>query len=377
MRLGLNNILQFSLLSGPLVVIFFSLFVQNPRFDLFPKEVFEVSIFTSLILLFLRYLPKVATFSIVIFIWFSYLLLSSQINGDLLRDFLIENKIIVYMAILPVFLTIPPINVKHFFRFFYLVLLTYVLYYGFFSLQGVNRPEFIFENNFEVVALCIFSIPVIVHLGFRSKKSFTILFFIGLVVIMSGSRSGILAYLLTFLFFITSDKKINIALIFLVSISFFILLALTLYFSDRFYVNIETIDRYKFLMLLVNEFSNFSVYEWIFGTHSLTPLSEYSCSQLSGYPTKFSQNGSGECYAVILHSMIMRVIYNHGLFGVALVFFYFYYVLYKRLSFRASLAITGILLVSSLSVSGPANAFVFYSLVFAILTTQKPLVTFK
>ncbi len=54
---------------------------------------------------------------------------------------------------------------------------------------------------------------------------------------------------------------------------------------------------------------------------STTPLLPASCADLSYYQTLFSYAGDGRCYSVILHSFIMRVIYDHGIIGFAFLIF--------------------------------------------------------
>src|SRR5690606_1449357 len=115
----------------------------------------------------------------------------------------------------------------------------------FYSIQkilfGVARPEMVGENNYELVFLS--GIFFLVNLNLK-KIDYFYFFLLGLVVFLSGSRSGASIYLLgalmLFLNNIFSLKNIILLLgLVLASLGFYSI------FMSRLDGGIEDIDRFK------------------------------------------------------------------------------------------------------------------------------------
>ncbi|WP_216073902.1 hypothetical protein, partial [Acinetobacter baumannii] len=91
----------------------------------------------------------------------------------------------------------------------------------------------------------------------------------------------------------------------------------------------------------------------------ITALSPESCRSLSFYDVLFSYSGNGSCYSVILHSYFFRVIFDHGAFGLVLLFSFLAVALRKYGYSKMDVGVViGILSASALSVSAMNSVFV-------------------
>ncbi|MGS2762733.1 hypothetical protein [Sinomicrobium sp. M5D2P9] len=117
-------------------------------------------------------------------------------------------------------------------------------------------------------------------------------------------------------------------------------------------LDIEKTDRFKFLMVFVDEIREWSIINYLFGADRITALSAEACSKLGYYQSLFSYSGDGSCYSVIFHSYILRAIYDHGIIGFILISVFVYFVItlsgFER---KQALVIVGIALLNGLSVS--------------------------
>ncbi|MGJ8521504.1 hypothetical protein R84981_000165 [Carnimonas sp. R-84981] len=128
---------------------------------------------------------------------------------------------------------------------------------------------------------------------------------------------------------------------------------------------IGSVDRVKFLHMFLESTQNWHWWNYLVGTKPLTPLSAESCQALSYWSTLFSYENDGHCYSVILHSYLLRGIYDHGLIGLLFLNLFLAYGLWKSGYRKIDIVcVTGVLMLSSLSVS--AYNSVFYALTMAL-----------
>lgn len=235
----------------------------------------------------------------------------------------------------------------------------------YFILGPGQRPGLLLENNFE---LALFSGLIILNYKEMGRFRLFSLVFLGLLVVLSESRSGVLAFVVVGFFLITQTKHLNLFIRYVLTMSLPILIGIAFsVFQVR--ASRETrMDRLNFLDVFLMETSDWTALQWIFGTAPITPLSSAGCLQLSYYRTLFSSTGDGSCYSVILHSFLMRVIFDAGIIGALIAFGVAWYSLRRA---RVSLVVAACLIliagVNSLSVSGLNNPYVALPILLAVL----------
>lgn len=239
------------------------------------------------------------------------------------------------------------------------------------------RPTLFHENNYELMLLALMSLLNLYngfHVGIREQLILTLIF------LLSGSKSGLL--ILLFLL-IVINRKWLISKMHVFLPSFFLLFSLVLtVFKHRMggEFNIERIDRFKFLMVFLDEVKDWSFSRFIFGAPRITALSEYACNKLGYYQSLFSYSGDGSCYSVIFHSYLMRVIFDHGILGLLFVLFIIYRVLWVAcFTSKQIMVVLGIVVINGLSVSSFNSIYFIIGLCFFLIVSrngmpaQKPL----
>ena len=300
-----------------------------------------------------------------------YLIFSFQYSvifgGDNILDFILAYKFVIYLLIGCVFLGKGYISPFFARRLFYVLLFLFIIKYTYSYYVGMDhRPVLYAENNFELMFLLLLSLLVYYHYRF-SPGVFLLLLY---VFVLSGSKSGILSFILAYFIVLCSDLKIkDFASLFVFTVIG--LLAIGYVFTSRGALSIESIDRYKFLMVFMSEYKQYNALEYIFGAKRLTPLSDTSCYVLSYYERLFSFKGDGSCYPVILHSFHLRVLLEHGVMIYAFLIYSVYkllrysgYPVFMVVSFLAVMAVNG------MSVSSFNSSFFVLSLFFYLSLTR-------
>lgn len=235
-----------------------------------------------------------------------------------------------------------------------------------FLLRGAGeRPGLLLENNFE---LALFSGLVLVIYPYLRHRALLVVM-MGALTFLSGSRSGAIAFLVLLLFAFSQVRSRSLLIRYLAvcAVPVAALFPLVI-FSERASVD-SRVDRLNFFNVFLADVSSFSPIQWIFGTTPITPLSPAACHQLAFYRRLFSSAEDGTCYSVILHAFVLRVTFDAGIFGLILAFGVVWWAL-RRSGVRLAMvvALFGIALTNSLSVSGINNPYVVLPLLLAILT---------
>lgn len=290
-------------------------------------------------------------------------ILNVGIVGVNYLDYILANKFIFYFMILfylsgKVIFT--PLFIKNtYVLLLYSFLIKYILWY---FLTDSSRPGIFVENNFELLFLILLSIVKIERVGALSKLEIIIL---SSIFLLSGSRSGLLCILLMMFCYMVKkiDYKIILKLIFL---SLLAVIVFKIFESRMIGMEFKQIDRYVFFEGFLHSIKDWNILDYIFGNYILTPLDGYTCSRLSFYQDLFSYNGRFECYSVILHSFVLRVIYDFGLLGVTLTFFILWRLLNKHLSVRSSTIAFACILLNGFSVSSLNSALCMLGLIIIV-----------
>jgi hypothetical protein len=235
------------------------------------------------------------------------------------------------------------------------------------ALLGIaSRPGIFAENNYELFLL--FGLVIVVYeLGFRKN----LLFFstLGLVVFLSGSRSGAIGFLVVVLYLVSKAQNRTQFIQYLVTTSVALAAGVSLFIFQNRGTNFENLDRINFFSRFLVEVRDWDWVNWVFGAQPLTQMTTETCLSLSFYSVLLSSAQDGSCYSVILHSQILRLILDFGLIGLVLCFYFLYFILRSSgVNVVPASALVLLALSNSFSVSGPNNVYVVFPILAAIIT---------
>ena len=340
------------------------------------------------------------------------------INDAHILDYVQAYKAFFYVALLCSFIDETLFKKGHVATFFYVVLLLFFLKYSYSRLLGLDswvsqRPGIFTENNFELVLLILLLYLVLPVMRWRFLAFATVM----LIIFLSGSRSAFLCFAVVYFFSVFRLGKSFIKQWLLL----FPLLVLLAYgiVSDRMDISLggggsgttvqapsmpapeapqgsvtspesgeaveqepltfrsflergASIDRVRFLLYFLDETEDWHWGNVLLGTQPLTPLSAQTCEDLSYWSDLHSFSGDGSCYSVILHSYIIRVLFDHGVAGLLFLIVFTVYALRKSgYSWADTLCVLGVLLASSLSVSAFNSVFAVLSMIFYLAHERK------
>ena len=282
-------------------------------------------------------------------------------------DYFIAYKFFIYLILLGFSVG------KNFFEYeftkklFQFLLFFFFLKYFISIVAGLNfRPILFAENNFELFLLLLMYVSLYRYNTTYLNKLYGLILF--LIVAMSGSRSALLGLIL--LIVVLNFSKIDKRFFFKMLVVVVAVGAVGLLLSSR--LDEKGVDRFHFLLVFLNDTSQWDLLTWCSGSSPLTPLSPESCKSLSHWQGLFSRSGDGSCYSVILHSFLMRLIYDHGIFGLMFLLLFLYIALKKsNYEFNFILIVIGLIMVQSLSVSGMNNPYITLGLLFVLTTYKK------
>jgi hypothetical protein len=330
--------------------------------------IFELVIFLSGAIYLNSIIRSILPFTIVIigYILVSYVY-SVGYRGAHTLDFFLIYKSFVYLFLLS-FLAGKQALSSYFIRFLTrFVLVVFFLKYFYSVALGLSlRPDIFAENNFELMFVAIL---FYLNYSLHGKVNFFDLFLMVSVFALSGSRSG--AMILLFVFLMVFVGKMDLKkLLFGVFFSVVIVLAVMTVYSARVSNRgVEEIDRYVFLMMFLQDISDWSWINYLFGVERISPMSQMTCDRLRFYTNLFSYRDPGVCYSNVLHSYLLRIVYDHGLVGLSgVIGFVFFLLKTSGFSRKDAIALVGIVTLNSMSVS--AFNSVYFALGFAIALTS-------
>lgn len=282
-----------------------------------------------------------------------------------LVDFTQAYKSFYYFFLLSFFYNKIIFREKSVVRLFNFLMFVFLSKYGFDRfILGIDRPTVLIENNFELILLVLLYYFVNI---IKKEQSMFNTFVMLLICIISGSRSSLIALMIAIIF--SLDRKIDFKKIVIITLFPLAVLGVFLVFQARLDASggssYEQIDRYRFFLEFIFSTSHWPWWEFFTGSTAITPLSPLSCAHLSFYQPLFSYSGDGRCYSVILHSFLLRVIYDHGIIGFAFLLICLV-VFLNKFTLKHKICIISILLATAMSVSSLNNVYVTLALVFFI-----------
>lgn len=230
------------------------------------------------------------------------------------------------------------------------IILFFVVGYVFKLYLGDFRPDLYAENNFEIPALII-----LFFLTARSTYTRSIL--LGFVSIISFSKSGILSYAFS-MFRLYRRSFFSYIAVFMVS-----LVVIGFVFAYRGVDTIENIDRFKFLNIFWESFTSTGYFNMLLGNGIGSQLPYTYCLDMGFFLEKFYSNQI-YCDSSVFHSFIMKLIYDAGFIGFLVYLGLFYRMLSNFLTGNERSSVMGILIISSLSISGFASPLIVWPIFF-------------
>jgi hypothetical protein len=340
------------------------------RSNLLPVNILLEISFISLCLF--QFLKRISLSDILLFLSMLLFILVSFLIGSLLSeklinfyDFLLIYKSYLYIAMLPL---IPRDLMSTRNLYFIFKILVFGLFFKYIIsilLFGISRPSLFYENNFELVLpICLFC--VLKYFSVPVSKVFNVMFFTSVILSLSLSAIGLLVVAC---FFLYSGKgfKENLQIVF---IYVFLLLFSFTVFSSRI-DSFDSIDRVVFFGVFLSEAEGFSTIDWLIGKPVITALQPSSCEFLSFYRSLFSSNDPNICFSVILHSFLLRTLFDHGILGLIFITSMFYYFLIRSLGDKKiSALITGLVFLNGLSVSSFNNIYFLTAFLLIVSTSN-------
>lgn len=289
-----------------------------------------------------------------------------------LRDLALSLKFVIYFIILLLISRRMIISVESYKKVVELLLVLFIVKYIITRIFGDSRPPLFTENNFELCALSVLYLAY-VFLGGASKFKFVLISFI---IIISGSRSAVLGLVILYVYQFNPFSGMSfvqiVKMLFLIIIA---ALATLIMLSRMGSSGLESIDRFVFMLVFIDNVSVWGIKELLIGNQPLTPLLPESCSQLNFYKDLFSRVDGKVCYPLILHSFWLRVVLEHGLVVVPFIYIMLSTILKtKGFDNRFCFYCFSLVAVNGLSVSAFSSSVVILSLVvLALLEPVKEL----
>lgn len=303
------------------------------------------------------------------FIWLIYLIILIIVGlpNTHYLDFLIIVKWIIFLILGVGFASQNLFSsVNQNLKYYRILTNIYLAFYSYLFLTSTYRQSIFLldESNFELIILFV---PAIYFI-FLKKLLLTDIVKLAIIVLLCGSRSGLLTLAVLAYLFIQSQSLPSIKKIPIFLFGGILLTSLLLTRE----LNLYNIDRYKFFLLFINDLSGFGISEIIFGPKRFTPLPPEICNSLSFYDDLLSKGPNKEsCYAVIYHSFILRILRDHGIIITILAFKTLFHFVSNTYSKKLGKFILFIVLINSLSVSGIANTFLWIGVLISPKYYQK------
>lgn len=221
----------------------------------------------------------------------------------------------------------------------------------------MSRPNFLFENNFEVpwILSCFVAAAFI-----YKDKDLRLYLLVAISVILAGSRSGLASFLLISVFYLLSLSKVKIAI---ASLPVTAALTYLVFIRGSSSVNAlqwEKIDRVQTLLGILAfydfRFSEILAYPLGVGIYQKIPLN--LCNRMEGYAEWFT-GSYFNCDPIMLQSFVSRSLFQFGIYVLILIPILFFWEAKKRMGwYLAALSIIP-MLAASFSVGGFSNGIAF------------------
>lgn len=294
------------------------------------------------------------------------------VGGSPMYDTLQAYRWVVYLIVLATAVGRTWSRPRGLVVFSWLLISLALIRYTLLVLLGLSsRPTLLLENNFE---LALFTgLTAVTYKHMTPRQRILMVLAVGLLVALSGSRSGGVLFVLLVIYAISASDTSSLFSRYLLlwTIPIAGLVALDI-FQDRT-SSVESIDRVRFFNVFLDDVSHWHLGNWLFGTMPISPMSSGACQRLSYYEGLFSSTGDGSCYSVILHAFLLRVVFDAGILGLAVSVLAPIFLMRRAgVQWSLVLTLTGVAIANGLSVSGANNPYVFLPMLLAVFLARLP-----
>lgn len=239
----------------------------------------------------------------------------------------------------------------------------------------MSRPNFLFENNFEVPwILSCFVVAAFIY----KDKDLRLYLLVAISVILAGSRSGLASFLLISAFYLLSLSRIKIAI---ASMPIAAALTYLVFIRGSSSVNAlqwEKIDRVQTLLGILAfydfRFSEILSYPLGVGIYQKIPLN--LCNRMEGYADWFT-GSYFNCDPIMLQSFVSRSLFQFGIYVVVLIPILFFWEAKNRMGWYLAVLSIIPMLGASFSVGGFSNGISFGGFLLCFLAYRQNLVAMQ
>jgi len=233
----------------------------------------------------------------------------------------------------------------------------------------MSRPNFLFENNFEVPwILSCFVVAAFIY----KDKDLRLYLLVAISVILAGSRSGLASFLLISLFYVLSLSRIKILM---TSIPIASALTYLVFIRGSSSVNAlqwEKIDRVQTLLGILAfydfRFSEILSYPLGVGIYQKIPLN--LCNRMEGYADWFT-GSYFNCDPIMLQSFVSRSLFQFGIYVLILIPLLFLWEAKQRMGWYLALLSIIPMFGASFSVGGFSNGIAFAGFLLCFLAYRQ------
>lgn len=233
----------------------------------------------------------------------------------------------------------------------------------------LTRPNFIFENNFEVPFL-LFCFIIVAFI--YNNKDIRIYILVAIAVLLTGSRSGLGGFMAVSIFYIfTLDRKKMWIVLTAVACALIYLLAIRGSSALNVF-NLRSIDRLQnfYRIFAVYDFSVIEIFKHPMGFGIYQKVPPGICEQFKEYAEWVTGN-MYNCDPIMLQSFIARGLYQYGIYVLVFIIFAFFLEIKHRMGWWLALVVMCPILTAAFSVGGFSNGLAFGGLVLCLLAYQQ------
>jgi uncharacterized membrane protein (GlpM family) len=229
------------------------------------------------------------------------------------------------------------------------------------------RPFFFTENNFEIpVYLTFFVIATFLY----KDRDIKLFFITGLVILLTGSRSGVVGFMIIAAVYMLTAKLTLKRLIYSGACSVLVVAYIIATRVDKFQVN--SFDRVQSFNSLF-EFYNNSFLEVLkfplgFGIYAKAPYSV--CITYDKFADWFTGNPYN-CDPLMLQAFFTRGLYEYGIYILAYIPLAFFFELKSRMGTQIALLTIIPIFTAALSVGGFSNGLAFWGVLLCLLAYRQ------
>jgi len=228
-----------------------------------------------------------------------------------------------------------------------------------------TRPFFIFENNFEITFyLNCFAIVFFIY----QQKQVQYFVLAALVIILSGSRSGLLSFaaMSVFYFLAVSWRQRIVALTLALAVVFYIGK------GRNITAPLNSIDRVQSLQAILDHYHNsfWEILSLPFGHGIYEKIPGYICIRLPDFAEWFTGN-SHNCDPLMLQAFYSRALFQFGIYITILIPLLFLLLVKKEMGWKLACIVLTPMTCVAASVGGFSNGLAFWGILLSLYAFEQ------